>query len=104
MLNSYSDQQEQTQLLHPLLLQAEPVNTLNLPSLSNEGCSMPSVCEIPAALEGNGKRLAQSLAKLSDQSEKLASQTGWKLYLKQLTIHRKLLYLFLQIQVIQSWR
>ena len=31
--------------LHPLL-QAEPANTLNLPSLSNEACGMATVCEV----------------------------------------------------------
>ncbi|KAL9980909.1 hypothetical protein ACROYT_G009551 [Oculina patagonica] len=79
MVNSYSDQgqleQEQTQL-HPLL-QTEPVNALNLPSLSqHEGDNMSTVYEIPAGLEVNGRRLAQSLAKISDQTEKLGF-TNW---------------------------
>lgn len=79
MLNSCSDQvqelQQQKQPLHPLL-QIQPANTLNLPSLSSETHKMSSVCELPTSLEGNGRRLAQSLAKLSDQAEKLGF-TNW---------------------------
>jgi len=78
MFNRYTSQEQELQQqkqLHPLL-QAEPANTLNLPSLSNETCSMATVCEIPASLEDTGRRLAQSLAKITDQAEQLGF-TNW---------------------------
>lgn len=76
LLNSYNieEQQEQTQL-HPLL-QETSVNTLNLPSMSNEEHNMASVSEVPAVLESTGRRLAQSLTKISEQTEQLGF-TNW---------------------------
>lgn len=76
LLSSYNieGQLEQTQL-HPLLEETS-VNTLNLPSLPNEGYNIPPVSKVPAVLEGNGRRLAQSLTKISEQTEQLGF-TNW---------------------------
>lgn len=72
MLHSYSDQQNQQNQpqLHPLL-QVEPQNSLNLPSLPHAECNPSTVFQVSSMLQGNGQRLAQALAKLTNQTEKL---------------------------------
>lgn len=81
MLDSHSEQamekQTQKKQLHPLL-QKEPVNNLNLRSLSDDDDARkkPLVSQIPVSLENNGRRLAASLARMNDQAEQVGF-TNW---------------------------
>ncbi|CAH3160316.1 unnamed protein product [Porites lobata] len=82
MLESFSNQEQDLQQLHPLL-QKQPANALNLPSLSSAAVphEMSSIFEIPTSLESSGERLAQSLARLSDR----AQQVGFTTWLESLS-------------------
>ncbi|KAM7451885.1 hypothetical protein ABFA07_000503 [Porites harrisoni] len=77
MLESFSNQEQDLQQLHALL-QKQPANALNLPSLSSAAVphEMSSIFEIPTSLESSGERLAQSLARLSDRAQQVGF-TNW---------------------------
>ncbi|CAH3187261.1 unnamed protein product [Porites evermanni] len=82
MLESFINQEQDLQQLHPLL-QKQPANEVNLPSFSSAAIphEMSSIFEIPTSLERSGERLAQSLARLSDR----AQQVGFTNWLESLT-------------------